>query len=238
MNNNGYIYVLMNPSLQNMVKIGKTTRTPEERAKELSASTGVPTPFVVVYSNMFEDCSIAENFIHTYLESKGFRVSTNREFFEIPINEAIDSVIKAKEYFGEYIFNNEKTTNFINTDFNQIVNNPWEDTFNIGYSYFTGENNYLQDYKEAEKYFKKATALGSVLAYSYLSMIYTYGKGTRIDLNKGLEYSKQGLDKGYIAGYEAMANIYIKLNHIDNAIKCWENYVNYWMEKEDEMLES
>ena len=35
MSDNGYVYVLMNPSLQNMVKIGKTTREPEERAKEL-----------------------------------------------------------------------------------------------------------------------------------------------------------------------------------------------------------
>ena len=74
MSDNAYVYVLMNPSLQNMVKIGKTTREPEERAKELSSVTGVPTPFIVVYSCMFESCSDAETFVHTYLETKGFRV--------------------------------------------------------------------------------------------------------------------------------------------------------------------
>ena len=31
---NGYVYVLMNPQMENLVKIGKTTRTPAERAKE------------------------------------------------------------------------------------------------------------------------------------------------------------------------------------------------------------
>ena len=102
MNDNGYVYVLMNPSMQNLVKIGKTKREPEERAKELSSTTGVPTPFVVVYNCYFESCSNAESFIHKYLEHKGFRVSSNREFFEIPIKDAIDSVLKAKEHFGEF----------------------------------------------------------------------------------------------------------------------------------------
>ena len=83
MNDNGYVYVLMNPSMQNLVKIGKTKREPEERAKELSSTTGIPTPFVVVYSCYFESCSEVEYFIHKYLETEGFRVSSNREFFEI-----------------------------------------------------------------------------------------------------------------------------------------------------------
>ncbi len=47
MSGNGYVYVLMNSSMRGLVKIGKTEREPEERAKELSASTGVPTPFMV-----------------------------------------------------------------------------------------------------------------------------------------------------------------------------------------------
>ncbi|MBA3017886.1 MAG: hypothetical protein FP811_07035, partial [Desulfobacteraceae bacterium] len=47
---NGWIYILTNPSLQeNLIKIGKTSRTPEERAKELSAPTGVPAEFEIVY---------------------------------------------------------------------------------------------------------------------------------------------------------------------------------------------
>ena len=107
MSDNGYVYVLMNPSMKNIVKIGKTEREPEERAKEFSSTTGVPTPFVVVYDCYFKSCSEAEIFIHTYLEHKGFRVSSSREFFEIPIKDAIDSVIKAKEHFGEFVIENK-----------------------------------------------------------------------------------------------------------------------------------
>lgn len=103
MNDNGYVYVLINPSMPNLVKIGKTTREPKERAKELSSTTGVPVPFIVVHDEFFENCSKAEQYIHTLLADGGFRVSTNREFFEISVKEAIDAVMQTKEYFGEYI---------------------------------------------------------------------------------------------------------------------------------------
>ena len=43
MSNSGYIYVLINNSMENLVKVGKTSRDAESRAKELSSVTGVPT---------------------------------------------------------------------------------------------------------------------------------------------------------------------------------------------------
>lgn len=88
----GYIYVMTNSSIDGQVKIGKTTRDPYERAKELSSATGVPTPFVVVFYKPFKDCHFAEKIIHQYLEKKGYRVSGNREFFSMTTTEAIDVV--------------------------------------------------------------------------------------------------------------------------------------------------
>lgn len=88
----GYVYVMTNSSIEGQVKIGKTTRDPYERAKELSSATGVPTPFVVVYYKPFKDCHFAEKMIHQYLEKKGYRISNNREFFNMSIPDAIDVV--------------------------------------------------------------------------------------------------------------------------------------------------
>lgn len=88
----GFVYVMTNSSIEGQVKIGKTTRDPYERAKELSSATGVPTPFVVVFYKPFKDCHFAERTIHQYLEKKGYRVSNNREFFSMSIPEAIDVV--------------------------------------------------------------------------------------------------------------------------------------------------
>lgn len=41
MNDTGLVYVLINPSMEGLIKVGKTTRNPKERADELSKVTGV-----------------------------------------------------------------------------------------------------------------------------------------------------------------------------------------------------
>lgn len=43
----GYLYLLVNPSMEGLVKIGKTQRDPKARAKELGS--GIPTPFLLVF---------------------------------------------------------------------------------------------------------------------------------------------------------------------------------------------
>lgn len=93
----GYIYLLINPSMDGLVKIGKTERTPQMRAKELGAETGVPTPFIVVYEALVSDCSSAEKYIHNNLGQ--FRVSGNREFFRTSPTVAIQVMLDAEQKF-------------------------------------------------------------------------------------------------------------------------------------------
>lgn len=87
----GYVYVLTNPSMPGLVKIGKTTNSPEHRAKELSRTTGVPTPFSVVFSVYTDECSILERNAHSHLSE--YRLE-NREFFKISVDDAIKGVIE------------------------------------------------------------------------------------------------------------------------------------------------
>lgn len=220
MSDNGYVYVLMNPSLQNMVKIGKTTREPEERAKELSSVTGVPTPFIVVYSCMFESCSDAETFVHTYLETKGFRVASNREFFEIPINIGIDAVIKAKEHFGEFTINDNDKEDSLEGE--EILTNQFENFEIIANNYTNGENGYVQNIKKAVEYYKKALKLGSSNALYQLGNIYsglTTTSDFKLNYNMALEYYNQYLEKENDSNsYMSLAYIYILKEHITNAL--------------------
>jgi DNA-directed RNA polymerase subunit RPC12/RpoP len=95
--NGGYVYALLNSTMPGLVKIGKTEREPEERAKELSNATGIATPFVVAYAERFNDCAAAEDYVHALLEQKGFRVAQNREFFCAPVKAVIQAIMKAKE---------------------------------------------------------------------------------------------------------------------------------------------
>ncbi|BAZ93775.1 DNA polymerase elongation subunit [Thiohalobacter thiocyanaticus] len=84
----GFIYVLVNDSLP-YLKVGKTQRSPEQRAAELS-STGVPTPYKVAYSRYVENCDQLELQIHRKLSSK--RVSHNREFFTESLTNVVELI--------------------------------------------------------------------------------------------------------------------------------------------------
>jgi hypothetical protein len=76
-----YVYVLVNKSVPNMVKIGMTTNTPDERARQISATTGVPTPWIPVYSYKCYRSDLLEKEVHDYF--KEYRVANNREMFNI-----------------------------------------------------------------------------------------------------------------------------------------------------------
>jgi T5orf172 domain len=82
----GFVYILLNPSFPDQIKIGLTTGTSERRAKQLW-STGVPTPFIVVYDELVSDCELVESRLHERFS--GYRVSSGREFFRVPVREAV-----------------------------------------------------------------------------------------------------------------------------------------------------
>lgn len=79
-----------------LVKIGSTKRGPEERRRELSRPTGIPTGFVVAYEIFSPKMSQLEIRIHSLFDK--CRVNRNREFFKINLDEAISSLASlAKE---------------------------------------------------------------------------------------------------------------------------------------------
>jgi hypothetical protein len=59
----GFIYALINPSLEGLVKVGRTDRDPGSRVKEISAPTGVPTQFTLAYRRQVGDSAAAESFV-------------------------------------------------------------------------------------------------------------------------------------------------------------------------------
>ncbi len=96
----GWVYVLINPTLQrNLLKIGKTTKKPEERAKELSSSSGMPMEYYVAYDVCVSDCDMAEKLIHKKLER--YRFKRNREFFHLPLRQAIPIMEEIAQHVGK-----------------------------------------------------------------------------------------------------------------------------------------
>ena len=82
----GAVYVLTNPAMPNMVKIGKTTRKVELRLADLY-STGVPLPFECEYAAKVKDVDKTEKAFHTAFSPN--RVNPKREFFNIDPEQAI-----------------------------------------------------------------------------------------------------------------------------------------------------
>jgi len=87
----GFIYVLTNEHMPNLVKIGMSRRPVEERVKELSANTGVPSPFEIQAYYPSTDPEAHEASVHQRLEQ--FRVPA-REFFKCDVRQAL-SVVRA-----------------------------------------------------------------------------------------------------------------------------------------------
>lgn len=85
----GYVYILSNPSMPGIVKIGKTTRTVEQRCYELF-QTGVPTPFDIVAQVPSPDCHELEQSMHEDFEA--VRVSQSREFFRCAGEDAVENL--------------------------------------------------------------------------------------------------------------------------------------------------
>ncbi len=91
-----YIYILSNPSMSGLIKIGKTTTSPDKRMSELH-STGVPMPFVLEFSAEVEDCTASERAAHLALQE--YRVSKSREFFRTSVRNALFVILPK---IGEY----------------------------------------------------------------------------------------------------------------------------------------
>jgi hypothetical protein len=93
----GVVYVMLNPSMTGLVKIGSTRRAAEERARQLR-TTGVPSPFIVVYDVFVEDLVAVERAMHERFRQA--RVE-GREFFRVSPKEAVQALIEVSAPFAQ-----------------------------------------------------------------------------------------------------------------------------------------
>lgn len=90
-NSSQIVYVLTNPAMPGLVKIGKTTQLEvEDRMKQLYG-TGVPVPFDCAFACQVKDATEVEKALH-FAFGNG-RINPNREFFRIE-SERVIAVLK------------------------------------------------------------------------------------------------------------------------------------------------
>lgn len=83
----GIVYILTNPAMPNLVKIGMTTRQEVELRMSELYTTGVPVPFECSFAGKVSDVKKVERTFHKAFGP--YRINPNREFFEIEDSQAI-----------------------------------------------------------------------------------------------------------------------------------------------------
>ena len=103
----GFIYVLSNPELSGLLKIGKTSKDPKNRSDDLY-STGLPAPFKLEYMAFCDDMDALELRVHEKLA--GHRPNLDREFFKISRLSAVNTIRNESKQFGELLFEEKNFT--------------------------------------------------------------------------------------------------------------------------------
>jgi T5orf172 domain len=108
----GVVYILENPALNNLLKIGQTTYNGAYRASQLNsdAKTGMPAEYKCVFEIETIDCGRAEKEVHNLLE-KYRRGKYKQEFFNVSLDKAISCVQNVCNKFNGngYMVNNSKS---------------------------------------------------------------------------------------------------------------------------------
>jgi hypothetical protein len=86
----GYVYILSTRTSPQLLKIGYTERTVEQRIKEINSATGVAEPYGVRAVWTVQNAPEVERAVHDALAQ--YRVRPDREFFELPYGVAFRAI--------------------------------------------------------------------------------------------------------------------------------------------------
>jgi len=100
----GWVYVIDNVSMPELVKVGYTTRTPQLRARELGG-TASPTPYEVVFAVHVEDPSRLESLVHIALSD--YRAGL--EWFKCSHAVAISEIRTVVNNYSSFVIGNQYT---------------------------------------------------------------------------------------------------------------------------------
>ncbi len=82
----GIVYIISNPRMEGLIKIGMTRDSVEQRINNLSSVTGVPARFELRFAGRVDDCKKTENILHTAFKKE--RINEKKEFFEMSYERA------------------------------------------------------------------------------------------------------------------------------------------------------
>ena len=125
-----FVYILTNPSMPGLIKIGRTDDSLKARIKALNSHPGVPIPFEVHYACEVTDSINAEKTLHNIFEKE--RYNPKREFFTRN-PESVVLALSSSKYFIREARVNEKDIVEFKEELKALhkENNKKRDSFNF-----------------------------------------------------------------------------------------------------------
>lgn len=179
----GWVYVLTNKAMPDIVKIGFSTKHPELRALELDG-TGVPHRYDVAYTALVNNPYTVEQNVHSMLVTN----HENKEFFRISVNEAISAIKKCINEMSESIF------------FEEISENNLEKyTIEQARNYEDG-NGVARDVFKAKTIYEKLAKENNPEAQGWIGWYYLYDDDAnavyKSTFKLGLEWISKAIENG------------------------------------------
>lgn len=212
--NHGFVYILSNPTMPGLLKIGMTRFDPSRRVQELSSATGVPTPFNLVYYREFSNCVVAETEIHSILASKGLRYNNQREFFSIDTVAAINILLSLPDKSGEEQHLEQIRVEDFNKDVNwsEFEKNMHEIKMNYLQSdTFLDCNSLIVSHLCSEWDDEDIQRLQTYVdngAFAFIEILSSVLYND--DIDKRIEFILDYTSKGYVSGFVNVVQLYLE----------------------------
>lgn len=117
----GWVYVMSNPSLPGMVKIGYSMKDPHMRAGNDFDPAGLPDDYVVEYHGLVENPKEIEQQVHAHLKDRRYK----KEWFMVLPHEAVKAIREinstGKIYYEELGRSAERPREYTGSDQHKVL---------------------------------------------------------------------------------------------------------------------
>lgn len=199
----GWVYIISNPAIPGVIKVGFSTKDPNERAKELG--TGSPQPYKVEYEVLVNNPQDIEKVTHNSLADN----RAGKEWFSCDISialKAIKQACKEEDIYLEifvqgdfFVHEKNKLRNSVLKEdgyFSESEKLPEVDeSYELACKYDKGDG-VKKNLKEAFRLYQASAEQGNLLGMAAVAKAYLQGRGTQKNVRKAIPFLQQSAKRG------------------------------------------
>jgi len=224
----GFLYILSNPTIPGLCKVGKTTRDPSLRVSELSGATGVASPFVLLYQQPVVDADAAEAWAHQAMAARGWRHADNREFFNAPLHEIVALVFQAAAAIELSATTTQANAGGANCVNEEETLSERQQLFLLGLETLTGANGGLADRDRGARLVCQAADMGEIDACIFAGKLLFRGQGgVAKNLPKVHAYLTLALEAGSTECHALLAELMVENEQRNGALHHWKAFFDH-----------